>query len=302
MNSTIAFFKLIRWKNLTFIVLGQFLVKYYLDKFITNPAFDALSFTLLVFSTICIAAAGYIINDIYDLDVDNINKPERVIINKLISEKIANKLYLILNILGLTTGYYLSIRIGNESLFTFFLMSSALLYFYSITLKKIFLIGNLVIASLIGFSLILVVIFDLYEVFQTKNIDFTVPNAIFKTVLYYAGFASFLNLIREILKDIEDYEGDKQMDYKTMVVLLGTATSKIFILILNAILIAVLIYLSYTIFSANNTVLFYLFGLIILSIYLFFRIIESQEKTDFSKLSLLLKLIMLYGIFGIVLL
>jgi 4-hydroxybenzoate polyprenyltransferase len=302
MNNTVAFFKLIRWKNLAFIILGQFLVKYYLDKFITNPVFDTLSFTLLVFSTICIAAAGYIINDIYDVDVDSINKPERIIINKFISEKTANKLYLTLNILGLLTGYYLSMRIGNERLFTFFLMPSALLYFYSITLKKIFLIGNLVIAVLIGFSLMLVVIFDLYEVFQTKNIAFTIPNAIFKTALYYAGFASFFNLIREIIKDLEDYKGDKQMGYKTMVVLLGIPISKIIILTLNTLLITVLTYLSYSVFSANNTILLYLFGLIILSIYLFFRIIESQEKTDFSKLSFLLKLIMLYGIFGIVLL
>jgi len=302
MNNTIAFFKLIRWKNLAFLVLGQFLVKYYLDKFISNPAFDTISFALLVFSTLCIAAAGYIINDVYDLDVDNINKPARIIINKSISEKTTSNLYVILSVLGLGTGYYLSVRIGNENLFSLFLISSVLLYFYSIILKKVFLIGNLVIALLIGFSLMLVAVFDLYEVFQTKNIDFTVPSAIFKTMLYYAGFASFLNLIREIIKDIEDYEGDKQMGYKTMVVALGISISKMFILILNIILIVVLVYLTYVVFSTNNTILFYLFGLIILSIYLFFRIIESQEKADFSNLSLLLKLIMLYGLFAIVLL
>lgn len=299
MNNSSAFFTLIRWKNLLLLILGQFLVKYYLDKFITNPAFNSVSFYLLVLSTVLIAAAGYIINDINDLGVDTINKPKRIVINKEISEKTASNLYLILNSLGLLIGYYVSMRANNENLFTLFLFSAALLYFYSITLKKIFLVGNIAIALLIGLSLLLVAIFDMYEVFQVKTGNQVILHTIFTVVLYYAAFASLLNLIREILKDIEDIEGDKQYNYKTIAVVLGVKATKVIILLLVLLTIGTVGYLAYFHFYANMSILYYSFGLLILFIYLFFRIIEANTKVDFLQTSTLLKLIMLYALFSI---
>lgn len=301
MSNIAAFFKLIRWKNLVLIALGQFLVKQYLANYITNPRFDNIAFSLLLIATLLIAAAGYIINDIYDTEVDFINKPKRLIIGKFISVEKANNLYLVLNGLGLALGYYLSIRVGNKSLVSFFLISAALLYFYSISLKKIALIGNIVIASLIGFSLLLVALFMMYEVFQTKGVDLTIPTTIFQVVFYYALFAVLINLIRELLKDIVDYEGDKQFNFKTLPVITSIGTAKTLSLIITFILITTLFYLAYTVFNTNNTILFYIAGLIISLIYFFFRVIEAADKKDYKQQASLLKLIMLYAIFAIVL-
>ena len=300
MNNILLFFKLIRWKNLLIIALGQFLVKLYLDRFLSNPIFSTNLFIVLVLSTILIAAGGYIINDINDLRVDAINKPKRVLINTFITEKTATNLFLAFNITGLLMGYFLALKIGNRNLFTLFLFSSALLYFYNITLKKLFLIGNLAIALLVGLSLMLVAIFQLYQVYQIDGIDLTIINTVFKTVLYYALFASILNFIREIVKDIEDHDGDKQMGFSTMAIVLGKKTSKIIVLVLLFILIIAISYLLYAYLSEAKRVLYYGFGLIIILIYTFFQIIESDSNT-IKHSSNLLKVIMFYGLFALLL-
>ncbi len=301
MSNIVTFFRLIRWKNLALIALGQFLVKQYLDSYITNPVFGSLEFVLLLLSTLLIAAAGYIINDIYDTEVDFINKPKRLLIGKFISLEKANNFYLVLNGLGLALGYYLSIRVGNKSLVTFFLISAALLYFYSISLKKIALLGNIVIALLVGFSLLLVALFAMYEVFQTKGIDLTIPTTIFQVVFYYTLFASFINLIRELLKDIVDYEGDKQFNFKTLPLITSVKAAKIVSLILTFTIIGALFYIAYTVFNTNNIILFYSAGLIILLVYFFFRLLEANDKNAYKQQASFLKLIMLYAIFAIVL-
>ena len=301
MSNIVIFFKLIRWKNLLLIALGQVLVKQYLTNYITNPRFDDVAFSLLLLSTLFIAAAGYIINDIYDTEVDFINKPKRLIIGKFISLEKANNYYLLFNGFGLALGYYLAIRVGNKSLVTFFLITAALLYFYSISLKKVALLGNIVIALLVGFSLLLVALFAMYEVFQTNGIDLTIPTTIFQVVFYYALFASFINLIRELLKDIVDYEGDKQFNFKTLPLITSVKAAKIVSLILTFTIIGALFYIAYTVFNTNNIILFYSAGLIILLVYFFFRLLEANDKNAYKQQASFLKLIMLYAIFAIVL-
>src|SRR6056297_1863155 len=106
----IHFFKLIRWKNLILIALVQYLVKYALllpfyESYQVTTTLSTLAFTLLVIATVCIAAGGYIINDIYDIETDKVNKPDKVIINKHISEKNALNLFIILNIIGVGLGF-----------------------------------------------------------------------------------------------------------------------------------------------------------------------------------------------------
>lgn len=300
MNNMVLFFKLIRWKNLILIALGQFLVKTYLDKFIANPLFNTNLFILLVLSTVFIAAGGYIINDVNDLRVDAINKPKCVLINTFITEKTANSLFLLFNIIGLLIGYILALKVGNRNLFTLFLFSSALLYFYNITLKKLFLAGNLTIAVLVGLSLLLVAIFQLYQVYQIEGIDLTIINTVFKTVFYYALLATVLNFIREIIKDIEDYDGDKQMGFKTMAVVLGKKVTKILVLILLFLLIIAIFYVLYTYLSNAKQVLYYGFGLIVLLIYTFFQIVEADTKATIKHSSTLLKIMMFYGLFALV--
>ena len=129
-------------------------------------------FVLLVLATICIAAAGNIINDIYDVDIDLINKPKKVIVGVSISEKTAYNLFIIFNIIGVGLGFYLANRSGEESFSGFFIVISALLYLYASFLKSMLLIGNIIISLLVAFSLIIVGLFDWFPAINFINQEY----------------------------------------------------------------------------------------------------------------------------------
>ena len=115
------FLNLIRWKNLLMIAFMQLLIKYaLLVPFGAQTSLDGLGITLLILATICIAAAGNIINDIYDIETDLVNKPDRVIIGKSISEKTAYNLFIVFNVIGVGVGFYLSHRVGRAPFFSLF--------------------------------------------------------------------------------------------------------------------------------------------------------------------------------------
>lgn len=164
------FLNLIRWKNLLLIILTQLLIKYALfDAFNVDTRLDDFGFALLVIATVCIAAAGNIINDIYDIETDTINKPNKVIIGKSISEQIAFNLFIILTIVGVGVGFILSNMIDKSSFSAVFIIVSALLYVYASTLKQTLLVGNIVISFLVAMSILIIGIFDLVPVITPEN-------------------------------------------------------------------------------------------------------------------------------------
>ena len=220
----IHFLNLIRWKNLVMITLVQILIKYALllpfyESHGVVTTLNGLAFSLLVLATVCIAAGGYVINDIYDVAADTINKPEKVIINKHISEKNALTLFIVLNIIGVGLGFYLSNGIGKSGYFVIFFIASALLYLYSSYLKKILFAGNIVVSFVVALSLLLVGIFELLPAITTNNRD--VQITFFKIILDYAIFAFMINLVREVVKDIEDIDGDYKAGMQTLPIILG---------------------------------------------------------------------------------
>ena len=216
-----ALLNLIRWKNLLLIALAQVLIKFALfhNDFGVITTLDHLHFGLLVLATICIAAAGYIINDIYDIDTDTINKPDRVIINKLISEQQAFYFYLGFTIIGVCLGFYLANKIGQGGFATLFVVISALLYVYATYLKQLTLVGNIVVALMVSMALLIVGVFELLPQVTPQNQPTQVT--FFRILLDYAIFAFIINFIREIVKDIEDVDGDYNADMKTLPIVLG---------------------------------------------------------------------------------
>ncbi len=153
---------LIRWKNLLMIALVQLLIKYaLLEPFGVHTSLNTLGILLLILATTCIAAAGNIINDIYDVETDFINKPNKLIVGKSVSEKTAYNLFIIFNVIGVGVGFYLSNYVGKSAFFSIFVIVSALLYIYASYLKQMLLIGNIVISILVALSLIVVGIFEL---------------------------------------------------------------------------------------------------------------------------------------------
>ncbi|SHH68703.1 geranylgeranylglycerol-phosphate geranylgeranyltransferase [Winogradskyella jejuensis] len=297
--------KLIRWKNLLLIILAQALIKYaLLEPLKISYGFDTaltnLGFILLVFSTVCIAAAGYIINDIEDVEADKINKPNKVIIGKHISETNATYLFIALNVIGIIAGYFISNAVEKSNFVLLFILTSGLLYIYSTYLKKITLIGNLVVASLVSFSILLVGICDLVPAMNETN---TVSQLFFLDLIKdYAVFAFMLNLFRELVKDIEDIDGDYKIDVKSIPIILGRhrATKLVFVLSLIPLLV-IIFYLSNNLYQQPIALGYVLLFIVAPMLYCSIKIYSAEHKKEFIHISTVLKLVMLMGILSLLL-
>ncbi|MGC1630732.1 MAG: geranylgeranylglycerol-phosphate geranylgeranyltransferase, partial [Gelidibacter sp.] len=215
---TLSILNLIRWKNLLMIALVQLLIKYALfEPFLKTTeltiTLNAFGFGLLVLSSICIAAAGNIINDIYDVETDLVNRPSKVVVGKSISEKTAYILFITFNVVGVLIGFYLSNLVGRSGFFAIFVIISALLYVYASYLKQTLLLGNIAISILVAMSILIVGVFELIPVITSQNQ--TTQFTFFKLLLDYAIFAFLINMVREIIKDIEDVDGDYKSGMNT---------------------------------------------------------------------------------------
>ena len=221
MQNMISFFSLIRWKNLLLIALVQFLIKYaLLEPFeVVRFTLNDFGFSLLVLATLCIAAAGNIIDDIYDVETDLVNKPNKVIVGKSVSEKTAFNLYIILTVIGVGLGFYISNLVGRSGFSAIFVIISALLYIYATYFKQTTLIGNILISFLVAMSLIIIGLFELLPVITEQNRETQLT--FFKIIFDYSIFAFMINLLRELVKDIEDINGDYKAEMKTLPIVIG---------------------------------------------------------------------------------
>ena len=299
----IHFFKLIRWKNITMIILVQCLIKYALLNPFTESygvaiALNNFQFFVLVLATVLIAAAGNIINDIYDIETDKINKPHKLIINKHISEKSAYNLFFALNILGVGLGFYLSNDLGKPSFFAVFVVASALLYLYSSALKKILLVGNIIISLVVALSILIVGIFELLPVMT--EINRSAQQTFLDIILDYSIFAFLINLVRELVKDIEDVDGDYNAGIETLPVVIGRerANSIAFIVSLLPI-IAVIYYIITYLFKQQLAVGYFLIFVLGPLIYVNIKLFNAEQKSHYKHISSILKLIMISGILSL---
>ncbi len=290
-----------RWKNLLMIVLIQLLIKYILfQKFHLSASLDNLHFSILILSSLLIAIGGYIINDVQDVQADKINKPEKVFVGKKISKERANKLFIFFNSFGLLLGFYLSYHIGKNSFFIVYIIISLLLYRYSISLKKKLLIGNFTIAFVVFLSLFIIVLYDLIPVTNIYNRE--VQLQVSNIVLVYSCFAFMLTLIREIVKDLVDMEGDSKINCKSLPIVMGQKKTKIVIAVMVIIVLIPLVYFALNWYYESIILSYYLLLFIGLPLlYLLFLLRKSNSKKAFKKISNLLKLIMLIGILSILL-
>lgn len=296
----VPFLKLIRWQNLLIIALTQLLIKHALLEpfeaiYGVNAGLSEIYFCVLVFSTLCIAAGGYVINDIYDIETDKINKPNNVIVNNTISEKNAFTLFIILNIIGVGLGFYLSNAIGKSALFVLFFASSALLYIYATALKQMLLIGNLVISLVVALSILIVGVFELFPVMTLENR--TTQILFFRILIDYAIFAFLINLLREIVKDIEDINGDYKLGMQTLPIVIGRQRTTNIAFGLCLLILAVIIYYVITYFFQQLILVGYFLVLVIAPLlYAALKLFNAEEKSEYQHISKVLKIVMLTGI------
>ncbi|MDY2588017.1 geranylgeranylglycerol-phosphate geranylgeranyltransferase [Winogradskyella aquimaris] len=295
----IHFLNLIRWKNLIMIALVQILIKYALllpfnESHGVTAALSPFTFALLVIATLCIAAGGYIINDIYDIETDKVNKPNKVIINKFISEKDGYTYFMLCNIIGVGLGFYLAYHVNYATLFVIFFISSALLYIYSTALKQMFLIGNIVISIVVALSIMVVGIFELIPSMNSLN---NVPNMTFLEIIRdYAIFAFLINLVREVIKDIEDINGDHKVGMQTMPIVLGRERANKVAFILSLIpLFSVVYYVVNNFFKQQILVGYFLIFVVAPIIYVTIKIFSAEQPSHYKHIGNVLKLVMLTG-------
>ena len=233
----IHFIKLTRPINMCIIALTMYGIGWFYDGLFENPSFgiESFEFFLLVFSTTLIAAAGNIINDYFDVKADRVNRPHSVIIGKHIKRRVAIVTHVLLNTIAFGIAIYLSAVKETIGFVIIHLMSINMLWFYSMYFKRKFLIGNVIVATLTAFVPLLVGYYYLNEMNTHPDIvtnfnDALVAISAFFMVLVssfvIAGFAFLINLGREIIKDMEDVEGDKALKAKTLPIVLGQNSAK----------------------------------------------------------------------------
>jgi 4-hydroxybenzoate polyprenyltransferase len=266
-----AMLRLTRFGNLLIIGFAQTATAFFL---VGSHTWQTFSLWLLSSSTIIIAAAGYIINDYYDIKIDYINKPERVVIGKIIPRRFAILFHTLFSVGGIAIGFYLSWQIGVIHFFSAFM-----LWLYSNSLKRLPLIGNVVIAFLTALSVFII------AVFYKTNINL---------ILIYSLFAFFISLVREVVKDMEDLKGDITFGCKTLPILWGIRKTKYFLYsVLVVFVLLVLILDSYfTILPSVYFMSFFFFPLAWFAL----RLHRADTVKDFRWLSNLSKIIMLLGI------
>jgi 4-hydroxybenzoate polyprenyltransferase len=292
---------LIRWKNLLMIALVQLLIKYaLLEPFGVHTSLNTLGILLLILATTCIAAAGNIINDIYDVETDFINKPNKLIVGKSVSEKTAYNLFIIFNVTGVGVGFYLSNYVGKSAFFSIFVIVSALLYIYASYLKQMLLIGNIVISILVALSLIVVGIFELLP--EITSINRQTQLTFFKIIFDYASFAFIINLLREITKDIEDIDGDYKAGMNTLPIAVGRERAAKILFALSFIPILVIgYYVANSLYKNQIAVLYFLVLIIGPLLYTSIKTFNATTKKDFHYIGSIYKLIMLSGMLSLLL-
>jgi len=268
-------FRISRPINLLLVAFAQLMTAYFLVETDASglPVFQDYKLYLLVFATVLITAAGYMINDYYDVKIDYVNRPHEVIVGKRIKRRVVIFLHSLLNFTAIGLGYLVSPKIAAVNFFAAFL-----LWLYSNQLKREPFIGNLTVAFLTGFSVYLVAFY-----YQKSEL----------LVLTYAIFAFFLNLIREIIKDIEDRQGDRKHGCRTLPIAIGfRKTKQVIFLIAFGFVCSILI----VTFKINSPVLFAYFGILgLVFVWFMWKIYQADRKKHFTQLSTIAKVLMLVG-------
>jgi len=295
------YLKLIRYQNLLMLGFMQLIVRYgFLKQQHIFLALTNFQFILLVVSTLCIAAGGYIINDIFDVETDIENRPKRVVVGTSISEDIAYNLYFGFTVVGVLIGFYLSNAIGLNSFAGAFIITAALLYLYANSLKQSLLIGNVIVALLLSFSVLIIALFDLLPVTYEGNR--AEMGLIFTILLDYAIFAFIINFIREIVKDLEDINGDYNQGMNTLPIAIGISRTTKIVFALGIVFILYLCYYIYQYYFLNHLIISTLYSILFIvspMIYCIIKIFEAKHQSEFKHLSNILKIILCFGILSI---
>lgn len=277
----VGFLRASRIPNLLIIGAAQYLTAIFLigDYPHKYQHITSFSFFLMVTSTVMIAAGGYIINDYYDQKIDMINRPDRVVVGTLFRRRLAMLAHFVLSVGGISLGFFLDVRVG-----AIHVLSAFFLWYYSNFLRRLPLLGNLIISFLTGLTLLLVAVY-------------LRDNAIL--VYVYAAFAMAIVLIREVIKDIEDVKGDAAFGCQSIPVIFGIRGAKFFIYLVC--IGSALLLVSYLVAVQNWWVRYFFIALGPVFLWFIYLLIRADRQRDYAWLIRFTNVIIFSGLVSMIL-
>lgn len=299
---------MVRWSNLLFLgVLVWVMEKWVATPILTQAAFGEQMpwyiLLLLEIAVILIAAGGYVINDYFDVKIDRINRPDEVIVTRSISKPTAMRLSLSLSGIGIGFGIGLAILLHSMTIGILFVIIPGLLWFYSSSYKRLFMIGNLTIALLAATTPLLVAMVNVAVLqlrYETILPYISLPHDLYAWLGGFALFAFLLTWIREIIKDMQDQMGDRELECHSMPVVWGELWTKIFVTGLIVLTLAIIGHLWYHVlpFPIHWTSLstrYIVLGIVIPLLSAIWLLWAAKIPSDYKTCQQVIKFTMLIG-------
>jgi 4-hydroxybenzoate polyprenyltransferase len=302
------YLQLLRVGNLTFVAI----LLYVMEKWVATPLLQLEQFgelmpwwilTLLIVSVIGIAAGGYVINDYFDVKIDRINRPDNLVVTRIISRDAAMNLFYGLTAVGVIAGTVVAWWAHSWTLLFTYVVIPGLLWFYSASYKRMFLVGNLVVAFASAIVPLLVAIANadyLHHLYQNALAYSPIVGELYVWTGGFAAFAFLLTWVREIVKDIEDIEGDREMECRTLPIVWGDKAAKIIATILLVVIATLIVYILFAVLPFSHEwkslpTRYVVFGLIVPILCSIVLLWAANNRTEYHRVQTIIKFAMFMG-------
>ena len=302
------YLQLLRVGNLTFVAI----LLYVMEKWVATPLLQLEQFgelmpwwilTLLIVSVVGIAAGGYVINDYFDVKIDRINRPDNLVVTRIISRDAAMNLFYGLTAVGVIAGTVVAWWAHSWTLLFTYIVIPGLLWFYSASYKRMFLVGNLVVAFASAIVPLLVAIANadyLHHLYQNALAYSPIVGELYVWTGGFAAFAFLLTWVREIVKDIEDIEGDREMECRTLPIVWGDKVAKIIATILLVVIATLIVYILFAVLPFSHEwkslpTRYVVFGLIVPILCSIVLLWAANNRTEYHRVQTIIKFAMFMG-------
>ena len=302
------YLQLLRVGNLTFVAI----LLYVMEKWVATPLLQLEQFgelmpwwilTLLIVSVVGIAAGGYVINDYFDVKIDRINRPDNLVVTRIISRDAAMNLFYGLTAVGVIAGTVVAWWAHSWTLLFTYVVIPGLLWFYSASYKRMFLVGNLVVAFASAIVPLLVAIANadyLHHLYQNALAYSPIVGELYVWTGGFAIFAFLLTWVREIVKDIEDIEGDREMECRTLPIVWGDKVAKIIATILLVAIATLIVYILFAVLPFSHEwkslpTRYVVFGLIVPILCSIVLLWAANNRTEYHRVQTIIKFAMFMG-------
>ncbi len=302
------YLQLLRIGNLAFLAI----LLYVMEKWVAFPLLHQQKFpellpwwvlTLLIISVVCVAAGGYVINDYFDVKIDRINRPDDLVVTRVISRDAAMRLFQVLTAVGIVAGLAVAWWARSWNLLFIYVVIPGLLWFYSSSYKRMLLIGNLIVAFISALVPLLIAMVNADHLRFLYHESLAYTPIVGQLYVWLGGFALFcmlLTLSREVVKDMEDVEGDRELECRTMPIVWGEKVSKIVVTIVLLATIALIAYLAWFVLPfpmewATFTGRFIIFGQMVPMLCVLVLLWSARSKRELHTVQQVLKFVMFLG-------